>query len=258
MRHNSKISRGYIFVAVLTLSFASHGLVLQIPMPQPSRSEVASESESLEPDDLSEDLTVVVLPKQTPSPEPVSENASLPLAAEPLPEPADEVIEAFAPEAEALEWQESAEPVMPETDIESLEPTEPEVSEPEPLPLDEDNLPTPEVEVTELSASDEPKAFVHPEGAVEGCADLAAACGRVDGGNYRQRAKDSVATLQAQGYTVRELEGQSDTGYRVYEALQPSQDDIARYLTVISQVDGSVWYFFEDRIITPGELDGLA
>ena len=234
-------------------------------MPEPEQSETMLEAAD-NPSDS--DLSVVVLPKQSPDEETAPSAPPAPIAATPQSPPLGErVIPPPQPEpllqTDVIARDVSSEPALPE------EPVTPDPA------IDEPSLPTTSTEPTEPQAAPEPEsepepaesppagplvsysdAFPHFEGAVGGCFGFNQ-CRRVsDAGSYRSVARSLISGLEAQGYRVDLRDDLEDTGRNVYE-LVPPNSDVVQYLLVFSDSDGSAVYVMSDTIMTLNDLQAL-
>jgi hypothetical protein len=248
---------------VLSLSVASHGLLLLAPMPQSTEADIALSADS----EASGELSVVVLSPPEPPAEPgiastevvngslpsatVEASPESPLQTKPMPEPA---IAAAIPEPSLPE-----DTGLPESDPPPETPDRP-LEEGPPLDGREEEIEpqygdpiTPESVGPLMGYGD---TFPHFEGAVGGCFGFVE-CRRVSGvGSYRAVARSLVASLEAQGYGVDRRDDLDDTGRNVYELMAPDGDAI-QYLLVFSDIDGSAIYVMSDEIMTLHDLQTL-
>ncbi|NER81864.1 MAG: hypothetical protein F6K42_20330 [Leptolyngbya sp. SIO1D8] len=250
-RSLQKKRRLYISGIVLLVSLASHGLLLNLPLPRSIEAETQPDS----PFDESEDISVVILSEQD-------------ALAEAVPELPEEAVLDIAPESFDQAEASNAEPVeiapepslpdeselLPEQDLESL-------------PSPDENLPIEDSTTSNYTPPASPPAdtplvvfgdaFPHPAGAVGGCFGLSE-CNRVaGGGSYRSVAQSLITNLESQGYSTSERDDLDDTGRRIYELLPPGDNGSVQYLMVFSDVDGSTVYVMGDRILTLSELQTL-
>lgn len=256
----------YIPGGVLLLSVASHGIVLRLPFPSFSGSEMLPNSE---PElALSDGLDVVILPSQEAPPAVDSEAVEVTPAEEFLSELPEAPINNITAEPQLLEVSEPevsepevsepevSAPLIPEPEVSEAELPELEASEPEVLAsqvvepeVSEPEVPQPAAETSTEGGS----AFPHPEGAVEGCSNLSEECGLVRGTeNFRQAARSYIEELRAKDYEVEEQDGLTEPGYKVYEVSSPQGDGSIEFLMVLD-MNGATGYVKHNSVLSPDE-----